>query len=65
MARELSPAATLGAYAAGLALVFAAALGVGRAVGPVGATADSGGSTMHGTGHDVTGHDDGMSGEAR
>jgi hypothetical protein len=35
------PAATLGLYAAGLAVVFAAAVGVGGAVGPVG-TADAG-----------------------
>ena len=37
----MHPAATLGLYAAGLAVVFAAAVGVGGAVGPVG-TADAG-----------------------
>jgi hypothetical protein len=33
---DLKPATALGAYAIVLVLVFAAALGVGRAVGPVG-----------------------------
>jgi hypothetical protein len=36
MARDLTPAATLAAYSAVLAVVFLAALGLGRAVGPVG-----------------------------
>ncbi len=57
----MNPAATLGAYAGALALVFAAAVGVGEAVGPVGtagastpahsAAADS--STAHGTATDA------------
>jgi hypothetical protein len=51
MARELTPAATLGAYSAGLALVFVAAFGVGRVVGPVGTAPDvHGGTGTHSTG---------------
>ena len=34
------PAAKVGAYLVGLAVVFAAALGIGSAVGPVGPGAD-------------------------
>ena len=51
MARELTPAATLAAYGAGLAVVFVAALGIGSAVGPVGDGApDHGTSRDHGDG---------------
>lgn len=46
----MEPAATLGAYAAALAVVFAAAVGVGSAVGPVGTAAASGASAP--AGHD-------------
>ena len=45
----MNPAATLGVYAGGLALVFAAAVGVGGAVGPVG-TAGAGAPTASSTG---------------
>ena len=34
---DLRPGTTLGLYALALAVVFAGALGIGRAVGPVGA----------------------------
>ena len=50
----MTPAATLGAYALALALVFGAALGVGNAVGPVGAVAQSP--------HTGTAHEDPASG---
>ncbi|POM26208.1 hypothetical protein BTM25_05970 [Actinomadura rubteroloni] len=59
----MNTATRLGAYGAGLAAVFAAALGAGALTGPVGATDEKGGAshmrhettheTGHGTGHDV------------
>jgi hypothetical protein len=60
MARELTPAAALGAYSAGLALVFVAAFGVGRAVGPVGTAPDVHGGTPSDGRHTTS-----TSGEAR
>ncbi len=52
----MTPAATLGLYAGGLAVVFALAVGVGDAVGPVGS---AGASTPV---HDVTGQEHGAPG---
>jgi hypothetical protein len=50
----MTPAATLGAYALALALVFGAAFGVGKAVGPVGTVAEA----PHGaTGDGAAAHD--------
>ena len=43
----MNPAATVGVYAGALALVFAAAVGVGNAVGPVGTA--GGGAVEHST----------------
>ena len=54
-----STAAKVGAYLVGLALVFAAALGIGSAVGPVGPAADQTESPAgDGAGHDGMDMDD-------
>ncbi len=45
----MTPAATLGAYAGALALVFAAAVGIGGAVGPVGTAGAETSTPAHGT----------------
>lgn len=45
----MNPAATLGLYAGGLALVFTAAVGVGGAVGPVGASTATHSTSTHST----------------
>jgi hypothetical protein len=37
---DMNPTTRIGAYLVGLGIVFAAALGVGNAVGPVGPAAD-------------------------
>ena len=50
----MKPAATLGLYAGALVLVFAAAVGVGGAVGPVGASTTAPDRVAHGAG----GHDE-------
>ena len=47
----MHPAATLGVFAAALAVVFGAAAGVGSAVGPVGAAPASAPHDAHGSGH--------------
>ncbi|MBW8481779.1 hypothetical protein [Actinomadura parmotrematis] len=48
----MNTATRLGAFAAGLAAVFGAALGLGGLVGPVGATAEDGHGSEHGSGHE-------------
>lgn len=45
-------AATVGAYLVGLAVVFAAALGIGSAVGPVGPAGDGTEAPAQDAGHD-------------
>ena len=53
-----STAAKVGAYLVGLAVVFAAALGIGSAVGPVGPAGDRTESpASDDAGHDGTGMD--------
>ena len=47
-----STAAKLGAYLVGLAVVFAAALGIGSAVGPVGPAGDRTEAPAQDAGHD-------------
>ena len=47
-----STAAKVGAYLVGLAVVFAAALGIGNAVGPVGPAGDRTESPAEDAGHD-------------
>ena len=47
-----STAAKVGAYLVGLAVVFAAALGIGNAVGPVGPAADRTEAPAQDAGHD-------------
>lgn len=54
-----STAAKVGAYLVGLAVVFAAALGIGSAVGPVGPAGDHTESpTLDDAGHDSMEMDD-------
>ena len=55
----MSTSTTLAAYAAGLAVVFAAAVGVGSAVGPIGAGPSSGSASdaPHGLEHAPDGSD--------
>jgi hypothetical protein len=55
----MRPAVALSTYAAGLALVFGTAFGVGKAIGPVGTVAEgahSGTAEMPAHGDDATGH---------
>jgi len=65
MARELTPAATLGAYGAGLILVFVAALGLGTSVGPVGTSTDDSRTGTHSTERGGGTHTPDTSGRAR
>ena len=56
----MRPAVSLGTYAAGLALVFGIAFGVGKAVGPVGTVAEaphSGTAEMPSSGDHATDHE--------